>query len=88
MAYIVPPGGFAGFSQMTPASRAALSRGGASRGSSSRRRRRKSGRVKAKRGRSAKRRASGRKMKFGSPAWQRKYRVGKFAKGRKRRRRA
>jgi hypothetical protein len=26
--------------------------------------------------------SSGRKMKFGSPAWQKKYRVGKFAKKR------
>lgn len=85
---IVPPGGFAGFSQMTVASRAALSRGGSSRGPS-RSRRRKGRKTKARRPISAKRstrrtkRGGGRRMKFGSPAWQRKYRVGKFAKKRR-----
>lgn len=83
MAFIVPPGGFAGFSQMTPASRAALSRIGGSRGGSSGRRRRTK-----KRGASSKRRTargSSRKRlpKFGSPAWRKKYNLGK-----KRRRRA
>lgn len=31
----------------------------------------------------AKRAAAGRKMKFGSPAWQKKYKVGRFAKKRR-----
>jgi hypothetical protein len=77
---IVPPGGFAGFSQMTPASKASLFRGGPAR-SSGRRRRTKG--TKRKRGVLAKKRG-GRKtrMKFGSPAWQKKYKVGKFAKKR------
>lgn len=76
---IVPPGGFAGYSQMTPASRAALgSRGPAARRTTKRRRK-----TKAKATRRAKRSSGGRKMKFGSPAWQKKYRVGKFAKKRK-----
>ena len=75
MAFIVPPGGFAGFSQMTPASRAALGRvGGTGNG---KRRRRKKARAASKRTRSAK---GGRRMKFGSPAWQKKYKVGKFKK--------
>lgn len=80
MPLIVPPGGFAGFQQMTPASRASLSRGVRSSGPSRRRRRKSAkGRVRSKRKRSA----SGRLPKFGSPAWQRKYKVGKHAKGRK-----
>lgn len=73
---IVPPGGFAGFSQMTPASKAALSTGG----SRSRGRRTKRKTSKKKR---ATKRASGKKrgkMKFGSPAWQKKYKVGKYRK--------
>jgi hypothetical protein len=78
MAFIVPPGGFAGFSQMTPASRAALGRvGGNGNGKTKRRRKAKMARAASKRTRSAKR---GRKMKFGSPAWQKKYKVGKFRK--------
>lgn len=68
---VVPPGGFAGASQMTSASRAAWGNGG--RSSSGRRRKSKS-RKKAK---SAKRksakRSSSRKLKFGSPAWRKKY---------------
>ena len=81
MAIRVPPGGFAGFSQMTPASRAALTdtevERQASRTSAGRKR------IKAanKRRTKARRRlakSSGRKMKFGSPAWQKKYKVGKF----------
>lgn len=73
---IVPPGGFTAFAQMTPASRAAL---GArpQRGRATTRRRRKK-KTAARRTRRAK--SSGRKMKFGSPAWQKKYRVGKFRK--------
>lgn len=79
---IVPPGGFAGFSQMTPASRAALSRGVRSRGGSSRRHRKSSKRVASRKRRTAKRGKSSRRMKFGSPAWQKKYKVGKFRKKR------
>ena len=75
---VVPPGGFAGFSQMTPASRAAL---GGTRTRSGTRRRRKGStskrRTRARVKRSGSKRG-GRKMKFGSPAWQRKYKVGKF----------
>jgi hypothetical protein len=81
--FFVPPGGFSGFSQMTPASKAALTGvRGVTRGSGRRRRRK----VKAKgrrRSTRAKRSSGGRKMKFGSPAWQKKYRVGKFAKRRR-----
>ena len=44
MSFVVPPGGFAGFSQMTPASRAALGKVGGNGGG---RRRRKSRKVKA-----------------------------------------
>lgn len=67
--FVVPPGGFAGFSQMTPASRAALG-GRGSRSSGTRRRRKK--KAKAVR-RASSRRAKGRKLKFGSPAWRKKY---------------
>lgn len=79
MAGVVPPGGFAGFMQMTPASRAALSKG--VRGGVRRRKKRTSSR-KRKSSRSRKRSSSSRRMKFGSPAWQKKYRVGRFAKKR------
>jgi hypothetical protein len=80
--FIVPPGGFAGFSQQTAAAQRALFPRGASRSRSSGRRRkaRKSRGVRAS---SRRRNGSGRKLKFGSPAWQRKYRVGKFAKRRR-----
>lgn len=65
MTLIVPPGGFAGLAQMTPAGRAQWStRSG---GGGGRRRRRK---VKAK---SSGRRRTKRKLKFGSPAWRKKY---------------
>lgn len=63
----VPPGGFVGFSQMTPASRAALLPRSGSRSSS--RRRRKAAKSKKTRTK----RSSGRKLKFGSPAWRKKY---------------
>lgn len=72
MAIVVPPGGFAGYNQMTPASRAALRVPG--QGSTGRRRRSK----KRKAAPAAKRkRAGGRKIKFGSPAWRKKYKLGK-----------
>jgi len=77
---VIPPGGIAGFSQMTPASRLALFPPGRGNGGTRRRRKAKAS-GKRKMRASGKRRASGgRKMKFGSPAWQKKYRVGKFAK--------
>lgn len=84
--FIVPPGGFAGFAQQTSAGRAALSpmeravrRSSRRQGVKiSRRSRKSSGR---KRTSSRKRKSGGgRKMKFGSPAWQKKYKVGKFKK--------
>lgn len=78
MAGIVPPGGFAGFQQMTPASKAALARGVTGMRQVRRKRRVKRAAGKVRRAK----RSGGRKMKFGSPAWQKKYRVGKFAKRR------
>lgn len=80
---IVPPGGFAGFSQMTPATKARFGQAFSSRGTGSRRRRKAKRAKRASRSTrrsSSKRRSSGRKMKFGSPAWQKKYKVGKFRK--------
>lgn len=74
--FIVPPGGFAGFNNMTSASRAALN-GAGTRTASPRRRRRKGSAKKAK-ARARTRKGSSRKMKFGSPAWQKKYKVGKY----------
>jgi len=65
--FVVPPGGFAGFSQMTPASKAALSpRGVRPVGS-----RRRKGRVQ--RASAPARSRAPRKLKFGSPAWRAKY---------------
>lgn len=86
---VVPPGGFVGYSMMTPASRAALTGIGAAAVRSSRRQGVKIGRAKRKRKKSAKRatarrassrRTSSRKPKFGSPAWHKKYKTGKFRK--------
>jgi hypothetical protein len=90
MAFIVPPGGFKGFAQMTPASQRALGGGAAPRrrkrsrtagakspGEAAYMRNRPRKRKKGKRAR----KASGKKrggMKFGSPAWQKKYKVGKY----------
>jgi len=70
MNFIVPPGGLAGFSQMTPASRRALSSG--PRPAARRRRRKKAPGNRSKVARSG-RKATGRKLKFGSPAWRKKY---------------
>ena len=75
MALIVPPGGFAGFAQMTAAGQRALG----TRSSSGRRRRRKSSKRKSTR---KARKSGGRKLKFGSKAWRAKYNK----KGRRRRR--
>lgn len=73
MAFRVPPGGFAGFAQMTPASRLAL-REAASAGPTRTTRRRRTRKAKAKATRrKSKRAAKGRKLKFGSPAWRKKY---------------
>lgn len=75
--FVVPPGGLQGFNQMTPASQRALFPRGKGNGNGGKRRRRKA----AKKASAPRRKASsGRKMKFGSPAWQKKYKVGKFAK--------
>lgn len=74
MALRIPPGGFAGFSQMTPASRLALRE--VTNGNGGARTRRRKATKKAKRAttrRKAKRAAKGRKLKFGSPAWRKKY---------------
>jgi len=77
MTIIVPPGGFAGYSQMTPASRARLSQiPGRSR--STRRKRKK--KTSARRSSSKRKGARKSRMKFGSPAWQKKYKVGKYRK--------
>lgn len=80
---VMPPGGVAGFAQMTPASRLSLfppGRSTASRGGRSRKR--KSARRKTSRTSTMRAKSHSRKLKFGSPAWQRKYKVGKFAKKR------
>jgi hypothetical protein len=74
----IPPGGFAGFAQMTPASKLALG-GGMRPARSGGTRRRKAKASRPRQARAAKR-SGGRKMKFGSPAWQKKYKVGKFRK--------
>lgn len=82
MAFIVPPGGFAGFSQMAPASRAALGRPNFnSRGLKKRKRKARKASRSATGARRTTRRAKGsRKPKFGSPAWQKKYKVGAYRK--------
>lgn len=80
MAFTVPPGGLAGFNQMTAASRRALFPSGSGRATTGRRRRTKSSSRRRMRTRA---KSGGRKLKFGSPAWQRKYKVGKFAKKRR-----
>ena len=72
--FIVPPGGFAGFSQMTPASRAALFPPGSARGRAvGKRRRKRKGASAGGRKRTRSRKTKGRKLKFGSPAWRKKY---------------
>jgi len=78
MAFIVPPGGLAGFAQMTPATKARF--GQAVRGTRTAGRRRRRSKGSAKKRVTRARKSSGRKMKFGSPAWQKKYKVGKFRK--------
>jgi hypothetical protein len=69
---IVPPGGFAGFSQMTPASRQALMP--ATRSTGARRRKRKATTTKSRKRRGSKaKRGGARRLKFGSKAWRAKY---------------
>jgi len=71
-----------GVGGMTAASAVALSRG--SRGQGSRRRSQPRVRMaRASARRAPARRAASRKLKFGSPAWQKKYKVGAFAKRRR-----
>lgn len=68
-----------GMNQQTPAVQHLLSKamGGIRRAV----KRRVSAKVKSASGGTRKRRTSGgKKLKFGSPAWQKKYKVGKFAK--------
>lgn len=83
----IPPGGFAGFAQMTPASKVSLvgTGKGAQRVGGKRKKRvsRASGR---KRGGVSRRRPSSRKKgpKFGTPAFNKKHGVGQFAKKRRR----
>jgi len=72
---IVPPGGHAGYSQMTPASKAQWFRPGRSSGGR-RKRSRKATAARAS-GTSRKRSKGGRKIKFGSPAWRKKYKLDK-----------
>jgi len=96
MAFIVPPGGLAGFNQMTPASKRSLFSPGRSSGARTRRRKPVEGtdayyaskgykrkqRSKARKVRKMRRKQkrASQKMAFGSPAWQKKYKVGKFRK--------
>lgn len=71
----------AAIGQMMPASKAALAKGTRrAKGTGGPRKRRR--RAKAFKKARTTRRKSGKKMKFGSPAWQKKYRVGAFAKKR------
>lgn len=83
MSVIVPPGGFAGLAQMTPASRAAW--GSAGRGGTRKRRRKSGKRAAAAGGRrragGARKKSSVRKPKFGSPAWRKKYMKGRKKRG-------
>jgi len=72
---VVPPGGFAGFAQMAPASKASLFPSGV-RSTGTRRRRKAKARGKRK-ARASGSRTRGRKIKFGSPAWRKKYKLGK-----------
>jgi hypothetical protein len=77
---IIPPGGMASFIQQAAPNRIAMMRGGNLKSGGSRRVRRKKKAKAAKRRAGSKRKSSGRKMKFGSPAWQKKYKVGKYRK--------
>jgi hypothetical protein len=81
----LPPGGLAGYSQMTNASKAAWTGTDSDverRASRTRKGRRaiakKNRAVTRNRKRLARKSKGRRKMKFGSPAWQKKYKVGKY----------
>lgn len=87
---LVPPGGFAGFSQMTPASQSALTKSGANSTGKSRKRMKKSAAAPKRRRRKAKKaakvyrarkRTSGKKLRKGSP--EAKARMAKLRKMRK-----
>jgi len=73
--FIVPPGGLRGFANMTPASQRALFPNG----NSNSRRRKKKKAAAANRGK-RRMKSKGRKIKFGSPAWRKKYKLGKKKK--------
>jgi len=65
----VPPGGFAAAAQQTPAAQYAMALPTMRRSNGLGRKRRKKSATKAKKSR----KRSGRKLKFGSPAWRKKY---------------
>lgn len=73
MSIYIPPGGMAGWSQMTPASKAAQAGGRVGRRSKRRGTKRTAKRSKRANGTKKRARSSGRKLKFGSPAWRKKY---------------
>jgi len=77
---VVPPGGFAGFNQMTPASRKALNQASSITRNFGRKKKGRKRKAKASGGKRRRRSRKGGKMKFGSPAWQKKYKVGAFRK--------
>jgi len=68
MGILIPPGGMAGFSQMTGASKLALTRGSRGRSTGGRKRRRKAAKTRTKRAKRTKRRAGKRKLVKGSAA--------------------
>jgi hypothetical protein len=68
MGILIPPGGMAGFSQMTGASKLALTRGSRGRSTGGRKRRRKAAKTRTKRTKRTKRRAGKRKLVKGSAA--------------------
>jgi len=69
-----------GMNQMSPAQQHMIGKAvGSVRSGVKRRVKRSAKRVASSSG-SRKRKSSGRKLKFGSPAWQKKYKVGKYKK--------
>jgi len=71
MSFFVPPGGFAGFAQMTAASKRALTPNGTR--TTGRRKKRKSTKAKKRRTGGKRKSAKKGKLKFGSPAFRKKY---------------
>jgi hypothetical protein len=69
----VPPGGFAAAAQQTLAAQYAQSIPGVTTRRATGSRRRKKRKTKATKRRATKRKSGGRKLKFGSPAWRKKY---------------